>query len=141
MLTVTKQYRTETAHRLRDYDGLCRHLHGHSYLWQVTATAEGVDDRGILVDFKELKAAMVKVLEPFDHALLLRKDDPLYNWAAVNDDFSRVHVFDVNPTAEHLATVAAEGIQSLLPEGVRVTEVKVWETSTSFATWRFGANN
>jgi 6-pyruvoyltetrahydropterin/6-carboxytetrahydropterin synthase len=141
MLTVTKQYRTETAHRLRDYDGLCRHLHGHSYLWEVTATADGVDNRGILVDFKELKGAMVTVLEPFDHALLLRKDDPLIQLGNGIDDFSRVHLFEENPTAENLACIAANAINDELPDGVRVTEVKVWETSTSFATWRAEAAN
>lgn len=135
-VTVTKEYVTETAHRLRDYEGLCKHLHGHSYRWQVTAESEqGLDDRGIAVDFKELKAAMVAVLEPWDHALLLRSDDPLAKHGPLVAA-PRVHVFKTNPTAEHLAAVAGAEIQARLPQGVRVTEVKVWETSTSFATWR-----
>lgn len=138
---VTKQYRTETAHRLREYRGLCRHLHGHSYLWEVTAESEtGLDSLGIAVDFKDLKAAMVEVLEPWDHATLLREDDPLLQGGVLDDDENRapgrVHVFETNPTAEHLAAVAGERIQAMLPAGVRLTEVRCWETSTSFATWR-----
>jgi len=42
-MRITKQYRTETAHRLMNYDGKCSHLHGHSYLWEVTAECDDND--------------------------------------------------------------------------------------------------
>jgi 6-pyruvoyltetrahydropterin/6-carboxytetrahydropterin synthase len=138
-ISVTKEYRTETAHRLREYEGKCRYLHGHSYLWQVTAESDtGLDHRGIAVDFKDLKAAMVAVLEPFDHALVLRGDDPLATDPMLEGE--PVWLVPDNPTAENFAAWAASWIQEHLPEGIRVTEVKVWETATSFATWRLGAD-
>ena len=139
-ITVTKEYRTETAHRLREYNGKCRHLHGHSYLWRVTAVSlTGLDSRGIAVDFKDLKAAMVAVLEPLDHALCLRADDPLAGDPELSGE--PVWLWDENPTAETFATWAARRIQEKLPDGVLVTEVQVWETPTSFATWRPTAND
>ena len=143
MLTVTKELRTETAHRLMDYDGRCSHMHGHSYLWQVTATGPELTSNGMIVDFKDLKKAMNTVLDPLDHALVLRNDDPLIRddippqklFVATNGKEPRMFLWPVNPTAENFASWAAEEIQKLLPEGLIITHVRVWETATSYAEW------
>lgn len=143
MLTVTKELRTETAHRLMDYDGRCSHMHGHSYLWQVTATGPELTPNGMVVDFKDLKRAMNTVLDPLDHALVLRNDDPLIRddippqklFAATNGKEPRMFLWPINPTAENFAAWAARDIQKLLPEGITVTCIRVWETATSYAEW------
>lgn len=144
MLEVTKQLRTETAHRLMDYDGRCAHLHGHSYLWEVTATAPELSSNGMIVDFKDLKAAMNTVLDEFDHALVLRNDDPLLSpdlppavalFKATNGKTPRLHLWRDNPTAENFAVYAAVEVQRLLPKHVRITRVRVWETATSYGEW------
>ena len=146
MHKVTKQYRTETGHRLDDYDGKCSHLHGHSYLWEVTVQAENLTPNGMVTDFKNLKAAMKEVLEPFDHAMVLSIHDPLVVlrsttelmelFIATNGANPRLILFPVNPTAENFAAFAADEIQRLIWEtGVTVTRVRVWETVTSFADW------
>ena len=137
--TITKQFRTETAHRLMNYSGRCSHNHGHSYLWEVTATAEQLDDKGMVADFKDLKAAMKKVLDPLDHATVLNESDPfvraLQNISATNGAQQRLHIVPWNPTAENFAAWAAEEIQKECPLGVIITKVRVWETATSFAVW------
>ena len=38
MVSVTRHEEFEAAHRLRDYDGACTNLHGHSYKIEVTVT-------------------------------------------------------------------------------------------------------
>jgi 6-pyruvoyltetrahydropterin/6-carboxytetrahydropterin synthase len=140
-VTIAKQYRTETAHRILGYDGGCRFLHGHSYLWEVTADAPiGAD--GLSVDFKDLKAAMVEVLEPLDHAVVLHRDD-VSAQAIVADAEAlgaepgrRVHLWPVNPTAENMAVWAGREIQRRLanaPKSPQVVSVRVHETATSFA--------
>lgn len=143
MITVTKEMRTETAHRLMNYAGKCAHLHGHSYLWRVTASAE-VDERAIAVDFKDLKKAMEQVIGPLDHALVIRQDDPLGQnlelLRATNSEPGRVFRWLCNPTAEAFAAFAARELQALLGTAGRIERVEVWETATSFAAWtRVGA--
>ena len=140
MHQVTKQYRTETGHRLMAYDGKCSHLHGHSYLWEVTAQAHSLTDNGMVVDFKDLKEAMKLVLEPFDHAMVLANNDPachvIDQMPATNAQPQRLIRVPFNPTAENFAKYAGSEISKLLPIGVTVSKVVVWETATSFAEWR-----
>ncbi len=143
-MRVTKQLRTETAHRLIDYDGRCAHLHGHSYLWEVTVEVEGLTSNGMALDFKDLKLAMNLVLDPLDHCLVLALKDPLCGFdergrllealKGTNDEMPRLRTWHENPTAESFAEWAAQGVQAILPRG-EVVQVRVWETATSYADW------
>jgi len=139
MISVTKQYRAEIGHRLMNYDGKCAHLHGHSYLFEVTVEALDLDDRGMVVDFSDLKKAMRIVLEPYDHALVLRDDDHLARMfedlRATNGESARLHLWANNPTAENMASRFGSLIDNMLPRGVRLTHIRVWETATSHADW------
>ena len=146
MQEVTKQYRTETGHRLHEYDGKCAHLHGHSYLWEVTVVADKTDYLGMVVDFSVLKNAMELTIGVFDHAMVLHEKDPAYPeldaMRASNGKAQRVIAFPWNPTAENFAVYAGARINALLrgdaaheERGVRVARVTVWETATSSATW------
>jgi hypothetical protein len=55
------------AHRLRDYNGKCEHLHGHNYRVHVTARSETTVAGGMVMDFGELKEAATTVLDGLDH--------------------------------------------------------------------------
>lgn len=53
----------------------CEHLHGHN--WRVGVAVEGVlDQRGMVVDFLELKAKMGEILKKYDHRVLLPTLNP-----------------------------------------------------------------
>lgn len=151
MLSVTKQFRTETAHRLAKYSGRCSHLHGHSYMFEVTASSEGLNtltENGMIVDFKELKVAMHEVLDPWDHALILCEEDPLVKhlpekelrqlFHSTDGKEPRMFVVSWNPTAENMASYVAQCVNNLLPKHIFVTRVRVWETATSHADWHIG---
>lgn len=134
MPQVTKELRTETGHRLTNYDGRCSHLHGHSYLWQVTARAHKLDDKNMVIDFKDLKKAMNAVLDPLDHCMVLAADDPLWKISAykshdeggcsdislaevlvaTNGAEPRLVCWPENPTAESFAKYALESIHAEL---------------------------
>lgn len=141
MTRVTKQLRTETGHRLVNYSGRCAHLHGHSYLWEVTVRTIKLDDRRMVIDFKDLKSAMNTILDPLDHALLLAPEDPLWGIAkgytdavaeeagglvltqeealsafvtATNGEEPRLFKWHENPTAESMAEWALHQIQTEL---------------------------
>jgi 6-pyruvoyltetrahydropterin/6-carboxytetrahydropterin synthase len=48
----------------------CEHLHGHN--WRVGVTVEGdPDERGLVVDFLELKRMVKGMCEAYDHRVLL----------------------------------------------------------------------
>jgi 6-pyruvoyltetrahydropterin/6-carboxytetrahydropterin synthase len=147
-MRITKQLRTETGHRLTDYDGRCAHLHGHSYLWEVTVSANDLTPNGMVTDFKDLKKAMNEVLDPLDHCMVLAESDPLHQLygekrlaemlKATNEAPPRLIIWHENPTAESFAAWAAAEIQKELDamsNGCTVAHVRVWETATSHAEW------
>ncbi|MEW6221718.1 MAG: 6-pyruvoyl tetrahydropterin synthase family protein [Candidatus Hadarchaeota archaeon] len=53
----------------------CEHLHGHN--WRVGVTVEGEEDnRGLVVDFIELRQLLEKICQSYDHRLLMPADNP-----------------------------------------------------------------
>lgn len=38
-IRLSKEFHFEAAHTLLNYDGLCKHIHGHSYVLRVTVIA------------------------------------------------------------------------------------------------------
>ncbi len=141
-MEITKQYRTETAHRLHLHEGRCKYIHGHSYLWEITVRGK-VNEEGMVMDFRDLKLAVDAILDPFDHALVLSKDDPLLGHHRQEDlgqlfsDIglgSRLITFPYIPTAENFAMYVGK---ELVDKGIKVRRVVCWETVNSKATWHW----
>lgn len=138
MFKVGKDYRTETGHRLLNYDGRCSHIHGHSYKWHVEVGGS-LDYRGMVIDFKDLKIAMDMALDPFDHALVLHEHDPFIKAVplATNGEPQRLILMTANPTAENLALAAGQRINGHLRDmgfvDTTVTQITLKETETSIA--------
>jgi 6-pyruvoyltetrahydropterin/6-carboxytetrahydropterin synthase len=42
------------GHRLLDYDGKCRHLHGHNGRLLITVQASELDNLGMVLDFSQI---------------------------------------------------------------------------------------
>lgn len=130
--SVVKQISFSYGHRLMDYDGACRHPHGHNGLVEVACSSETLDRRGMVVDFGDVKAAIKTFIdENWDHAMLLRRDDPLVEEYRKRGE--PVYLFDENPTAE---TFARHIFRFAKERGLPVTEVRFWETPTSYAAYR-----
>ena len=60
IIRVTREFTFEMAHVLRNYDGPCRNVHGHSYRLFVTIAGTPIDNsdnpkNGMVIDFSELK--------------------------------------------------------------------------------------
>ena len=102
MYTVTKHIDFCYGHRLLQYDGPCRHLHGHNGRVEVDVKSEQLDGRGMVVDFADIKRILkVWIDETLDHRMLLCKDDPL---VPVLQERGEKHLLlDENPTAENMA--------------------------------------
>lgn len=134
------------AHTLFEYDGLCRNIHGHSYNLEITVAGEprnepGHPKDGMVIDFGELKTLVkTKVINVFDHALMVNILVPEEQKKLLQKVTSRVIVVDFQPTSENLVVYIASILQPLLPSGVALYSIRLYETETSFAEW-FASDN
>ena len=108
------------AHQLKGYDGDCRNLHGHNYSVVVHVAADQLNDIGIALDFKLLKAALDEVIGAYDH-----------------HNLSELPEFQaVNPTSEILAKTIYRKMSAKLDDGsIRVTSVRIGESENSAITY------
>lgn len=145
-MSVVKTFTFDTGHRLSNYEGKCKQLHGHTYKCEIEVFSEYLDDRGMEIDFTELKEIFNEVVDQrFDHKFLLKKGDPINEALAEalpKTDRSIVWV-DYNPTAENIARDIFEMVKGELPRerGLKILEVRLWETPTSLAIVNEGSFN
>ena len=68
---MTKEIHFCYGHRLLNYTGKCRHLHGHNGKAVVTLQSPELDDLGMVVDFSEVKRVLGQWIdENLDHRVL-----------------------------------------------------------------------
>jgi len=138
---VTKQFDFEMAHALWDYDGLCKNLHGHSYKLFVTVLGNPITDKsstklGMVIDFGDLKKIVkTTIVDVFDHSVVLNKKAPTNDFIKTEQMFDRIHLLDYQPTCENMVIDFAMQIKALLPKGVELLSVKLFETANSSAEW------
>ena len=85
------------AHRLREYDGDCEHLHGHNWLIEVRLVSAKLNRLGMVVDFRDVKRILGRT----------------FSNAAPKPDEDDCQAF--------LTTLAARGLSSVA-EGARAAE-------------------
>ena len=132
MYSVTKRIDFCYGHRLLNYDGICKHPHGHNAVAEVEVRTASLDTRHMVCDFSEIKRVIKGWIDrELDHKMILRHDDPLLEPLRTLGE--PVFVSEHNPTVEHIAHLIFDYTKS---QGFRVVRVTVWETPTSFATYR-----
>lgn len=133
-LRVTKEFTFDAAHALRNYDGPCRNIHGHTYHLSITLRGE-VSNDGFVLDFNFLKEKISKlIIQKLDHALLLDsvlkkelKVDVLYGF--------KVQELSMIPTCENILLFILELIQNEWGDTIKLVRLFLRETPTSFAEW------
>ncbi len=129
---VTKVIEFSYGHRLLNHDGKCRYLHGHNGMIEVDLDTETLDKMGMVVDFSRVSEVVkVWVDENLDHRMLLQHDDPMTPVLLAAGE--PIFTMDANPTAENIARLIWTAAQDA---GLQVSEVRLWETSTSRASYR-----
>jgi 6-pyruvoyltetrahydropterin/6-carboxytetrahydropterin synthase len=132
MYRVTKSIAFCYGHRLLHHKGKCRHLHGHNARAVITLESETLDDLGMVRDFSDIKGVVKEWLDrEIDHTMLMHRDDPFL--PAIREAGERVYVMNANPTAENIAKLIFDYVVS---EGYPVVDVTLWETETSYASYR-----
>ena len=117
MFRIAKQFAFSASHQLY---GLpeghqCMRLHGHNYLVEVVLASPTLDDRGFVVDYAELDAAV---------------------WPFIHDQLDHRHLNDVIDTTT--AEVVARSIYDVAASvfGAMVECVRVSETPKTWAEYR-----
>jgi 6-pyruvoyltetrahydropterin/6-carboxytetrahydropterin synthase len=131
MYRVTREIHFCYGHRLLNYDGKCRHLHGHNGKAVITIEAPALDALGMVMDFSAIKRVVSTWIDAtLDHRMLLHRDDPVLPY--LRELGEPVVVLDVNPTAENIARLIFDYARG---QGFPVVEVRLWETENCYATY------
>jgi len=138
---VTKIFRFEMAHALWGYDGLCKNIHGHSYVLEVTVSGTPISDpanqkQGMVIDFGDLKRVVnANIVDIFDHSLVLNKKAPVASFNEISEMFDRKTWLDFQPTAENLVIYFAGILTARLPGSIKLHSIRLYETANSYAEW------
>jgi len=131
MYSVTKRIDFCYGHRLLDYNGICKHPHGHNAVAEIEVRTDALDMRNMVVDFSDIKRIVKGWIDrELDHKMILRHDDPLVKPLQTLGE--PVFIVDSNPTVERIARLIYEVSRE---QGLPVVRVTVWETPTSWATY------
>jgi 6-pyruvoyltetrahydropterin/6-carboxytetrahydropterin synthase len=131
MYLVTREIAFCYGHRLLQYSGKCRHLHGHNGRAVISLAAHALDPLGMVMDFSEIKRVLTAWIDGhLDHRMLLNKNDPIL--PVLQQQGEPVFVMETNPTAENIARLIFDFASS---QGFPVVQVELWETDDSFATY------
>ena len=122
MYTLKVESAFEAAHQIPGYPGKCARLHGHNWVVEATVQGSELDELGMLVDFKLVKAALHTVLEMFDHHYL-NDLEPFQS--------------GLTPTAENLAKLIFDMLANneVFKAGTRLDAIRVWESPKSSVTY------
>ena len=124
MFRVAREIHFCYGHRLLNYEGKCKYLHGHNGRAVITLQSDTLDPRGMVFDFGEIKRSLSAWIDDvLDHRMILRRDDPAI--PLMKQLGEPVFLMDRNPTAENLARLIFDRAAEL---GLPVVEVRLWET-------------
>lgn len=131
MFRVTRQIDFCYGHRLLNYSGKCKYLHGHNGRAVIAIEAAELDERGMVLDFSDIKRVVSNWIdENLDHRMLLHRDDPVI--PHLRELGEPVYLLDANPTAENIARLIYDFTAS---QGFPIVECRLWETPNCFATF------
>lgn len=128
----------DSAHFLSGYNGKCANIHGHRWIIEVEAGSsqlqENGEKRGMVIDFSDLKRAVKKLADRFDHTLIYEKGSLKKTTIAAlqEENFSLTEV-EFRPTAENFA---AYFFNELKKDGMPMISCTVYETPDNCAVFR-----
>ena len=111
-MLITKKFVFDSAHKLKNYKGKCKNLHGHTYIFYVTVIGEVNRKSGMVLDFSKInKIVEERVIKVLDHNYLNK--------------------ILTQPTAENISV----WIWGQLKKHLKVHKIELWETPDSFVTY------
>jgi 6-pyruvoyltetrahydropterin/6-carboxytetrahydropterin synthase len=138
---ITRRVEFDAAHRLREHESKCRHVHGHRYVVEASFSAPSLDNVGRVVDFGILKEKLEGWINAnWDHTIILHKDDHELGRFIDGHTGQTSFYMQTNPTAENMAAFLANICREELFNGEDFTLVslKLFETPNCSATVSIG---
>ncbi|MFR3438840.1 MAG: 6-pyruvoyl trahydropterin synthase family protein [Clostridium sp.] len=137
MYQLTIEHSFDSAHFLAGYDGKCGNLHGHRWRVLLTVQSETLrEDRqqkGMCVDFAELKKDLRTELDALDHVLIIEQGSLREStMKALQEEKFQVVEMPFRPTAENFARYFYE---LFTLKGYPVAKVEVYETPNNSAVY------
>jgi len=119
MFTLKMRDKFSAARKLVGYPGNCANLHGHTWKVEVAISGYCLNDLEMLVDFQIAKSILGEVIDLLDHSNL-----------------NEVLEYDL-PTAEYLSWYIYSFMKTelVLPKGIELKEVTVWESNNACVTY------
>ncbi len=143
MLTITRKLEFDAGHRIPDHRSQCRNLHGHRYVLEITlrgdvVETEGASDRGMVMDFADVKSlAMDHLVSRWDHAFLVFEGDTRVREFLESMSDHKTIVLDRIPTVENLAAIAFDILAKIYDAhygvNLRLQQVRLYETPNCWA--------
>jgi len=131
MFRVAREIDFCYGHRLLNYDGKCRHLHGHNGRAVITLEASSLDHRGMVFDFSDIKLVVSSWIDDnLDHRMILNKKDPAVE--VLRELGEPLYLLETNPTAENIAKLIFEYTRD---HGFPILQCQLWETPRCYATY------
>ncbi|MCA9241968.1 MAG: 6-carboxytetrahydropterin synthase [Planctomycetales bacterium] len=131
MFRVTREIEFCYGHRLLNYEGKCRHLHGHNGTAVIAIESADLDQRGMVMDFGDIKRVVSRWIDDnLDHRMILCRDDPAVK--VLQELGEPLYLIDQNPTAENIAKLIFDFTKQA---GFPIVEARLWETPKCFATY------
>lgn len=128
------------AHRIiKNYQGPCNSLHGHTYMVSVLLTAAQLNSYDFVVDFSFVKSKLnTWVQDNFDHGILISNDDQeLLQFAKADQQKYFLIPDGYNTSAEVIAKTLFQEFTKLLDSEPQVTlaQVTLYESYSSAAIY------
>ena len=131
MFRVSREIDFCYGHRLLNYDGKCKNLHGHNGRAVIVIESTELDMRGMVLDFSDIKRVVSAWIdENLDHRMILHRDDPVVPFLKQLGE--PVYLIDVNPTAENIARLIFDFAAA---QRYPVSRVDLWETRNCYASY------
>lgn len=141
MYRIEKRFTIPIGHRLSKNLDKCFSVHGHNFQLLVGLRSRRLNENDMIMDFSELKSIVNKILDDYDHALLINRSDS--EWASTLAEQLGIRIkvmhdqFNFDPTAERLSEQLFYVIQDQINkyDGIFVEYVTVYENENSKATY------
>lgn len=125
------------AHFLSNYEGKCSNIHGHRWNVEADVVTENLieygQNAGMVQDFSDVKVALKRIVDEYDHALIIERDSMRpKTLECLDEDGFKIVTVDFRTTAENFAYNI---FLDLKANGYNVRRVTVYETPNNAAIY------
>ena len=127
----------DAAHFLAGYQGKCSNIHGHHWIVQMKICSDTLQSdaqqRGMLVDFSQLKHDLKALADTLDHTLIYETNTlRAQTLQALTEEGFAMTEIDFRPTAENFSKYFFD---RMTEHGYHVAQATVYETPNNCACY------